>query len=109
MNKNDPKGVFINKIGLRLKGTGTKSDANPLSTHCALLGGCFCCKNTDCGPHQTCSTIPGYFTYRVCKTKNEEPNGKKNTLPPLSDLVKYLDVEVSKLAAAALITCTNEM
>lgn len=110
MNNNDPKGVFMNKIGLRLKGKGTQSDANPLSIHCALLGGCFCSKDSDCGPNQTCTTLSG-FTYRVCKTKNEEPecaicNCKENTVPPLKDLVKYLDVDVPKLATNVLSTCT---
>lgn len=96
----------MNRIGLRLKGTGTKLDANPLNTRCALLGGCFCSKNSDCGQNQTCTTLPGYVSYPVCKTKNEEPEcGKKPTLPPLCDLAKYLDEDVPKLAAAALSKC----
>lgn len=107
MKKNDPKGVFMNKIGLRLKGVGTKIDANPLSTRCALLGGCFCSKDGDCGVNQTCTTLPGYSQYRVCKTKNEEHQCgcKKPALPPLCDLVKYLDEDVPKIAAAALSKC----
>lgn len=110
MNKHDPKGVFMNKIGLRLKGKGTKLDANPLSTHCALLGSCFCSKNRDCGPNQTCTTLPGY-SYRVCKTNNEEPdcNSEKSSLPKLKDLVKYLDADVPKLASAVLSKCASEL
>lgn len=96
----------MNKIGLRLQGKGTKLDANPLSTHCALLGSCFCSKNGDCGPNQTCTTLPGY-SYRVCKTNNEEPSSEKQSLPPLKDLVKYLDVDVPKLANAVLSECSS--
>lgn len=97
----------MNNIGSRLIGNGTKLDSSPSITRCALLGICFCTKNSDCGPNQECTTLPGYGLYRACKTKNEKPQCgcEKPKLPPLCDLVKYLDEDVPKLAATALSKC----
>lgn len=106
MNTHDPNEVFINSVGLRLKGKGTKVDANPLNIHCALLDSCICTKDSDCGPNQTCTTLPGY-TYHVCKTKNEKPvcNEDSSSFPAISGVVRYLDKDVPQLAAAALKKC----
>ncbi|XP_037045984.1 probable L-gulonolactone oxidase 4 [Bradysia coprophila] len=105
LQKHDPEGVFMNKVGLRLTGKSTDIDVNPLATRCALLGSCFCSKDTDCGPNQTCTTLPGYDSYHVCQTRNEQCSKPINPIPSLDDLVKYLDVDVAKLAEVALSKC----
>lgn len=107
MNKYDPNEVFINNFGRRIKGTGTKVDVDPLTTHCALLDNCICSKNSDCAITQKCSTLPGY-KYRVCKTKNEikEFNFDRGILPPPLGVVNYLISEVPTLLTAVISKCS---
>ncbi len=95
----------MNNIALRLTGESRRSDINPSATRCALLGNCFCRRNSDCGPTQICTTLRGYGNYRVCKTKNEKVSVVKSVLPPVRRLVRYLDVDVPKLAADVLSKC----
>ncbi len=95
----------MNKVGERLTGKSTSFDVNPLATRCALLGSCFCRKDADCGPQQTCTTVAGCGTYLVCKTKNEKCINSSNVPHPEVDFVTYLDKNVAELAADALKKC----
>lgn len=109
MNRHDPKGIFSNSMGKRLTRKGTKVDVNPLHIHCAMLSSCVCSKNSDCGPTQICTTLPGYSKYRVCKTKNEatECNVDRSDFPPLSGVIEYLQKDVPILTAAAINKCSS--
>lgn len=109
MNKFDPKEIFINNFGRRLKSKGTKVDTDPLLKHCALLDNCFCSNNTDCGKTQICTTLPGY-KYRVCKTRNEVPLVfNRGSLPSPLDLMDFLMTDVPTLALALLGHCTVDV
>lgn len=107
MKKYDEDGVFVNKLGLRIARKGTKVNMNPEQVHCALLDSCICTTNTDCGPSQICTTLTGY-TYRVCKTKNEEAECivDRSGFPALGDVIKYLKTDVPQLAADVLDKCS---
>jgi hypothetical protein len=72
MAQYDPKGIFLNNFGRRLKGDGTTLDSDPEATRCALLDYCFCSKDSDCGPQQRCGEVPKYPGKPVCRTPNDE-------------------------------------
>lgn len=91
MDKFDPYGLFMNSFGRRIKREGTAVDIDPLTKHCALLANCICAKNTDCGPTQICTTIPGY-NYNVCKTRNEPSETIKmdrSKIPPPFGILSF--------------------
>lgn len=110
MKEHDRGEVFMNSMGLRLTRKGTKVDVNPSQIHCAILSSCICTKDSDCGPTQICTTLPGY-KYRVCKTKNEatKSNVDRSGFPTLSGVMKYLESDIPKLSAAALSKCSSEL
>lgn len=105
MNKFDPNEVFINNFGRRIKRKGTKVDIDPLTTRCALLDNCICSKNSDCGEHQMCTTLPGY-SYRVCKTRNEVPEFTTDKFPPTLGGLGFLLMNIPTIAKAAHANCT---
>ncbi|XP_037042731.1 probable L-gulonolactone oxidase 6 [Bradysia coprophila] len=106
MKKFDPKGIFLNNFGRRLLGTGTRIDADPKTIHCALLDNCFCSEDSDCVESQSCTSLPGYENYPVCKTRNEVPIiFEKNRFSGVN-LLQYLSVTLPTLAAEAVTKCS---
>ena len=98
----------MNKVGLRLTGKSTDSDVNPLATHCALLGSCFCSKNDDCGPNQICTPLFGYDKYLVCQTKNEVApvSFDRSIFPVPFGFLSYLVSDVPTLVKAVISNCS---
>lgn len=68
MEEFDPRGVFLNDFGRRIRFGSTKTSMDSYTNHCALVDRCVCQKDEDCGDGSKdsylCDTIQGY---KVCK------------------------------------------
>ncbi len=64
MEELDPKGVFLNDFGRRLRFGCSKTSMDSNVKHCALVDNCFCSKDEDCGDGKAdsnyCVKLQGY-------------------------------------------------
>ncbi|KXN70656.1 hypothetical protein CONCODRAFT_17439 [Conidiobolus coronatus NRRL 28638] len=64
MQKYDPNGIFLNKFGKRLLGSGDEAyDIPSKVTRCAIGNYCICKKDSDCPKNYKCGSLAGY---KVC-------------------------------------------
>lgn len=64
MQKYDPNGIFLNKFGMRIKGSSNALTIDPKAKHCALQSSCICSSSNDCASGQICGKLSGFS---VCK------------------------------------------
>lgn len=72
MEEFDPRGVFMNDFGKRLRFGWTKSSLDSYVKHCGLVDTCICQRDYECGDGGPTSYLCGVIHgYKVCRERGD--------------------------------------